>query len=147
MNVRRNSQAGFTLIELLVVIAIIGILAALILAAFSSVQKGSRDTKRKSDLHQVGIALANYASNHADRYPIRAGEVDVTDLTELPAEGFISVFPPPPQGSTDAYTYVSDPTGDMYGACTRLEKDPGMMLKRTESGLHTTAEGVCTPGN
>ncbi|MEX1113598.1 MAG: type II secretion system protein [Patescibacteria group bacterium] len=146
MTMRRN-QAGFTLIELLVVIAIIGILAALILAAFGSVQKGSRDTKRKSDLHQVGIALANYAANHADRYPVRTGEVDVSDLTELTSGGFISVFPDPPPGSADAYTYVSDAVGNAYGACVRLEKDPSMMLKHTESGLHTVAEGACTPGN
>ncbi len=143
----RTTEAGFTLIELLVVIAIIAILVAITLAALNSAQQGARDSQRRSDLRQVGTALANYASNHASQYPVRATEVDVTELTELTDEGFVSAFPSPPKGSTDAYTYVSDTDGDSYGACTRLEKKPANMLKQMSSGLHTVDEGVCTPGN
>lgn len=60
---------GFTLIELLVVMAIIGILAALSLTSFSTAQKNSRDTRRKSDLAQYRNALEAYASNNGGKYP------------------------------------------------------------------------------
>jgi len=53
-------KKGFTLIELLVVISIIGLLAAAGLATFTSAQKRARDARRKSDLHNVSLALEQY---------------------------------------------------------------------------------------
>ncbi len=50
-------KRGFTLIELLVVIAIIGILAAFVVASFTSAQKRGRDSRRKSDLNALSKAL------------------------------------------------------------------------------------------
>lgn len=58
-NLKKN---GFTLIELLVVISIIGILAAFIVASFTSAQQKARDSRRKADLDAVKKALA-LASN------------------------------------------------------------------------------------
>ncbi len=56
-NYKSHSQKAFTLIEMLVVISLIGILAALAMVSFSSVQKQARDTARKSDLKQIGNAV------------------------------------------------------------------------------------------
>ncbi len=61
--------AGFTLIELLVVIAIIGILASLLLAALSGAKETARSAQCKSNLHQVGLALAMYIQDNGGRYP------------------------------------------------------------------------------
>lgn len=52
----KNKQ-GFTLIEMMVVIVIIGILATLSLILFSNVKAKANDTKRKSDLAQLGQFL------------------------------------------------------------------------------------------
>ncbi len=65
----RHSERGFTLIELLVVIAIIGVLAALVLAALSSAQKGARDGRRKSDLKQYQAALNQYYNDKGSLPP------------------------------------------------------------------------------
>ena len=65
----RSMRRGFTLLELLVVLAIIGVLAALLLPALSRAKAQARSATCKSRLHQLGVALQLYVSEHAQKYP------------------------------------------------------------------------------
>jgi len=60
---------GFTLIELLIVITIIGILASALTISVRAGFKNARQADCKSKLHQLGIAITVYRSEHDDRVP------------------------------------------------------------------------------
>jgi prepilin-type N-terminal cleavage/methylation domain-containing protein len=66
----RRREGGFTLIELLVVIAVIAILAALLFPVFAQAREKGRQAACLSNLKQMGMAVALYAEDHDEKYPL-----------------------------------------------------------------------------
>jgi len=62
-------RKGFTLIELLIVISIVGILASALTVSVRTGFKSARQADCKSKLHQLGVAITVYRSEHDDRVP------------------------------------------------------------------------------
>jgi general secretion pathway protein G len=63
---------GFTIVELLIVIVVIGILAAIVIVAYSGVQNRANDAAVQSDLENIAKAIRTYDTLNGS-YP------DVTD--------------------------------------------------------------------
>jgi general secretion pathway protein G len=65
----RRRTTGFTLVELLVVIGILAVLAAILFPVFSRAREKGRSAACASNLKQLGMALAMYASDYDGYYP------------------------------------------------------------------------------
>jgi len=64
----KHHYLAFTLVELLVVIAIIGVLSTLSVIVFNNARAKARDSRRLSDVKQIGMALELYYDDKG-RYP------------------------------------------------------------------------------
>jgi len=73
--VRKRERAAFTLIELLVVMVIIALLIGLLLPALSRAKEEARKTQCRSNLRQIGMALALYANDNGGWTPEFGGQL------------------------------------------------------------------------
>jgi len=119
-------RSGFTIIELLVVIAIIGLLTTGVLVFLDSTRTKSRDTRRMSDMQEIGKALGLYIINN-DNFPVSAAPTTITGddavSTALEGDGVIVAMPTDPRHPTLSYTYQSDSAGRTYVLTFCLETD------------------------
>ncbi len=65
----KHTKRGFTLIELLVVIAIIAVLLAILMPAMRKIKEIARETACKSNLKNVGLAVAMYLDDYERKIP------------------------------------------------------------------------------
>jgi general secretion pathway protein G len=91
MTMYRKRQNGFSLLELLAVVTILGIIAAVILARFSSSTDHSKEQVRKHHAAAIHSAVERFALENG-RLPNTLAEIDNTDnfpdgLPEDPVTG------------------------------------------------------------
>src|SRR5512139_2979393 len=75
----RNTK-GFTLIELMIVVVIIGILAAIAIPNFISMQDRAREGSVKANMHTLQLAVEDFAVQNDGTYPAAGDQAAVEAL-------------------------------------------------------------------
>jgi prepilin-type N-terminal cleavage/methylation domain-containing protein len=75
-----RSKKGFTLIELMIVVVIIGILAAIAIPNFISMQNRAKEGSVKSNMHTFQLAMEDYAVTTDGVYATNAEKASVKAL-------------------------------------------------------------------
>lgn len=69
MNVQKTNEKGFTIIEVVLVLAIAALIFLMVFIALPALQRGQRDTQRKSDVARISTQVSNYASANRGTVP------------------------------------------------------------------------------
>lgn len=112
-------KKGFTLIEVLVAVTIIAVLVSIGVVSYSSVNKRSRDAKRKGDVEQMRSALEMYRADNS-YYPNTGSGAwaDASGLSTVLVSSYLPTIPSDPK-STQTYRYKATNLsgGNYYGYC------------------------------
>lgn len=147
-----NDRRGFTLMEILVAISIIAILTAIGIVSYGSVNRRSRDTKRKSDTEQVRSALEMYRTDNGYYPAIGAGSwTNASGLSTVLVATYMPAIPSDPKSPDSAYRYKATNAsgGNYYGYCVSayLESETPVSNSCTPDASQTPAHnyGVKSP--
>lgn len=142
----KRGKPGFTLLEVLVTTTIIAVLTAIGIVSYSSVNKRSRDVKRKSDLEQIRSALEMYRSDNNEYPNTGAGSmVNVSNLATPLVSTYIPAIPEDPNPA-NYYQYQGIATSGVYSrycVCALLETIPS---GQSESTCTVSLPATCNYG-
>lgn len=130
-------RKGFTLIEVLVAVTIIAVLISIGVVSYGSVNRRSRDAKRKGDVEQLRSALEMYRADNG-YYPDPSGSgawADASGLSATLVSTYLPIIPSDPK-LTQTYRYraTNQSGGQYYGYCI------GAVLE-----AETSVTGTCIP--
>ena len=75
---------GFTIVELLIIIVVIGILAAIVIVGYSTVQRSATERTIQSTLERVSAEMQRYAATNGGDYPTSLpNEVTIPNDTSI----------------------------------------------------------------
>lgn len=114
---------GFSLMELLITVSIIAVLVAIGIASYATINKQSRDAKRKSDIEQIRSALEMYRADNGYYPSTGAGSwTQSSDLSTPLVDTYMPTVPLDPR-STQSYMYRATNTsgGQYYGYCVSAQ--------------------------
>ena len=131
---------GFTLIEILVAATIISVLSVIGATSYISINKRSRDAKRKSDLEQVRSALEMWRTDKVS-YPGTTSWQTISSALGALKPDYVPALPTDPLSTQNYYYRTIGAVAPFYSycICANLENQVGT--------VSTCGAGVTLPGD
>ncbi|MFA6286642.1 MAG: type II secretion system protein [Opitutaceae bacterium] len=89
---RSRTRNAFTLVELLAVIAIVGVLAALLFAAYGGIMRAKNTSVCLANLRQIGTATLVYCADHKGDFPRAVSFPPNTVRSDSPWNTLLNVY-------------------------------------------------------
>lgn len=105
-----QTEKGFTIIEVVLVLAIAGLIFLMVFIALPALQRGQRDTQRKSDLAKVLTKVQDYQTNNRNKLP--ADSEWTSDFLPKYMRAGGDTFEDPSRGAYQFSVTDGDPTYD-----------------------------------
>ncbi|MFA5136909.1 MAG: prepilin-type N-terminal cleavage/methylation domain-containing protein [Patescibacteria group bacterium] len=118
---KKNIKKGFTLLEMLIVLGIIAVIITIASVSYSTAQKKSRDSRRKSDLKVVQNAMEQYYSVCGFSYPVVVDGLVPTVGCSSPVTVLLPNSPLDPK--TGSAYLMPTSTASIYQICATLEME------------------------
>lgn len=85
---KHKKQQGFTIVEVLIVLAIAGLILMIVFLAVPSLQRNSRNNRRRADVSNYLSAVNEYVNNNNGALPSTAA--NLTTVNNLVKLGFLT---------------------------------------------------------
>ena len=136
----KKNNSGFTIIEVVLVLAIAGLIFLAVFIALPALQRGQRDTQRRSDAGTFMSQLQSYATNNNGKLPS-----DATSLTSF-VSGYLRkgatatnpMFVDPKTGSNYTVSLAADATAANAAGVGQVR----YLYRGTCNGTETASEGT-----
>jgi prepilin-type N-terminal cleavage/methylation domain-containing protein len=138
MNAQTNKK-GFTIIEVVLVLAIAGLIFLMVFIALPALQRGQRDSQRRSDVSRINTQISNYQSNSRGKIPTAAQMV-------APTTGFVAKYLKGTGADAGVEEYADPSTGNGY-RITTTAVDPTLGQINYQAGVLCGDDGVTTNTN
>ena len=146
-----HTKKGFTLIEILVAVTIVAVLSIIGVVSYSSINKRSRDAKRKSDLEQVRSALEMYRADNGSYPSVNASNLQTADNLTALVPDYVPQLPSDPKYSSSNPSagpfYYYQPTNGVDSGGTTLYYGYCICGDLENSGSNSCDSSVATIAN
>lgn len=116
-----NKTKGFTIIEVVLVLAIAGLIFLVVFLALPALQRGQRDSQRKTDLSKLMSQVTAYQSNNQGALPYGAWSTFATNYLTVGG----TPFSDPSSGSTYSINQQTSIPGTITVAEGNINIYPG----------------------
>jgi prepilin-type N-terminal cleavage/methylation domain-containing protein len=135
---QHSKKDGFTIIEVVLVLAIAGLIFLMVFIALPNLQRGQRDTQRRSDVARIATQIQNYQTSNR-------GSIPTTTNMITASTGFVARYLGG-SGATASSSEYADPSSGAGYTITTSTAEPNLGQINYQTNRICGTDGAPTTG-